>query len=281
MVWTVARNLLLAGAIAWCGRAQKLELPNHSDSFRFAVIGDTGTGQRAQYEIGSRLAESRRLFKFEVVLMLGDNMYGRTDFERKFELPYKPLLEDGVGFYAILGNHDDPNQRQYKSFNMGGRRYYQFEPHPGVVLFGLDSSYMDKTQLDWFETELAKCRARWKIVYLHHPIYSSGARHGSDMQLRSILEPLLVKHRVSLVLAGHDHFYERIKPQRGVHYFVVGGSAKVRKGNVRKTEFTVKSFDTDTSYVLMEIAADKLHFQAISRTGATVDAGVLDPAGSS
>jgi 3',5'-cyclic AMP phosphodiesterase CpdA len=73
---------------------------------------------------------------------------------------------------------------------------------------------LDKRQLEWIEKELAGSGSEWKIVYFHHPLYSSGARHGSDLTLRAVLEPLFVMYGVSVVLAGHDHFYERIKPQR-------------------------------------------------------------------
>src|SRR6266404_9447268 len=100
--------------------AQQLKLPNQKDSFHFAVIGDTGTGERPEYEIAARLAEYRKTFPFDVVVMMGDNMYGGKkpqDFQKKFEQPYKALLDAGVKFYAVLGNHDDVNQRSYKLFN--------------------------------------------------------------------------------------------------------------------------------------------------------------------
>lgn len=258
--------------------AQELKLPNKPDTFRFAVIGDSGTGERPEYEVGARLAEYRQKFKFDTVLMLGDNMYGSQkprDFAKKFEEPYKPLLDSGCKFYAALGNHDDPNQRSYKLFNMGGERFYTFKPRADIRFFALDSNYMDKAQLSWLEKELDASGSAWKIVYFHHPLYSSGGKHGSDTQLRGVLEPLLVKHEVSLVLAGHDHFYERIKPQRGITYFVIGGSAKLREGNVHKSDFTAQAFDTDNSFVLMEIDGDTLYFQAISRTGKTIDSGTV------
>jgi len=110
--------------------APRSTLPNDSDSVKFLVIGDSGTGDRPQYEVAEKIVEARERFKFEFVIMLGDNMYGgetAIDFVRKFETPYKPLLDDGVKFYASLGNHDDPNQRFYQKFNMDGKRYYTFE----------------------------------------------------------------------------------------------------------------------------------------------------------
>lgn len=279
------RAILIAAFAASLALAQQLHLPGKSDSFHFAVIGDTGTGERHEYEVGARMDACRKVFPFDVVLMMGDNMYGAAtpkDFVKKFETPYKPLLDAGVKFYAVLGNHDAPNQRSYKLFNMGGERYFTVKPHSGVRIFGLDSNYLDKTQLAWFEKELAASGSDWKIVFFHHPLYSSAAKHGSDLALRAILEPLFVKYGVSLVLAGHDHIYERIKPQRGIQYFVEGGSAKLREGNARPGEFTAKAFDTDNSFLLMEIDKENLYYEAVSRTGQTVDSGVFQrPAASS
>ena len=96
---------------------------------KFAAIGDTGSGNRGQYETGERMAEAHARFPFEFVIMLGDNMYGRQrpdDFVTKFELPYKKLLDAGVKFYAALGNHDEQENRFYKPWNMDGKRYYTF-----------------------------------------------------------------------------------------------------------------------------------------------------------
>ena len=270
------RAWLAIGVAALSLAAQELKLPNQKDSFHFAVIGDTGTGERPEYEIASRLAEYHKLYPFDVVLMMGDNLYGGKrpqDFQKKFEEPYKALLDAGVKFYAVLGNHDDVNQRSYKLFNMGGQRFFTFKPRNGIRFFALDSNYMDKTQLVWLEKELAASGSDWKIAYFHHPLYSSGAAHGSDLPLRAILEPLFVKYNVSVVLSGHDHFYERMKPQSGILYFVVGGSAKLRIGNPRGGAFSEVSFAKDNSFVLMEIKGDELFFQAISRGGRTIDSG--------
>ena len=268
------RTVAIAALLTYGVWAQSL--PNRPDSFHFAVIGDSGTGARPQYEIGDLLTRYQKISPFKTVVMLGDNIYGSDspkDFARKFELPYKALLDLGVKFHAALGNHDSPQQASYKPFNMGGKRYYTFRPHSGIRFFALDSTFMDKAQLEWLRKELADSASEWKIVYFHHPMYSSGARHGSDMRLRSALEPLLVKYGVALVMAGHDHFYERIKPQQGIHHFVVGGSAKLRAGNVLRTKLTAKAFDRDLSFALMEIDGDTLHFQAVSRKGETVDSG--------
>lgn len=267
-------------AVAAQQPALRIILPQKEDgSLKFAVIGDSGTGGRQQYEIGERMVEAHKLFPFEIVLMLGDNIYGSErpqDFERKFERPYKPLLDAGVKFYAALGNHDGREQRMYKLFNMGGELYYTFKaPKQDVRFFVLDSTYPTPQQLQWLERELENSGEDWKIAYFHHPLYSSGGRHGSSVQLREVLEPLFLKYNVSVVLAGHEHFYERIKPQSGILYLTSGGAAKLREGNIRNySPLTAKGFDTDNHFVLMEISGDELFFQAISRRGETVDSGV-------
>jgi predicted phosphodiesterase len=257
----------------------KLVLPVRENSVRFAVIGDFGTGGREQYRTAEAMARWRERFPFEFVLLLGDNMYGSdrpADYKRKFEDPYKALLDAGVKFYASLGNHDNPNQRFYKLFNMGGEKYYSFKaPKPGARFFAMDSNYLDKPQLDWLEKELAGSKAEWKIVFFHHPIYSSGLRHGPDLEKRKVLEPLFLKHGVDVVFTGHEHFYERIKPQSGIHYFISGAAGKLRRDGVRTTAITDKAFADDQHFMLVEIAGDELHFQTVSRTGVTVDSGVI------
>jgi hypothetical protein len=262
------------------GPSLRITLPAREGSLKFAVVGDTGTGGRAQYQVAERMAEAYGRFPFELVLMLGDNLYGDEDpedYERKFERPYRPLLDAGVKFYASLGNHDDRQQRFYPLFNMGGRLYYSFRaPRQEVRFFALESSYMDRRQVEWVERELERSTEAWKIVFMHHPLYSSGQRHGSNLALRRVLEPLFLRYDVSVVFAGHDHFYERVKPQQGIAYFVVGGSARLRRGNIREgSPLTARGFDTDNSFLLAEIDGDELFFQAIARTGETVDAGVV------
>jgi hypothetical protein len=259
--------------------APSITLPNQPDSVKFAIIGDSGTGSESQYRVATQMAEARTAFPYAFVLMMGDNLYGGSkekDYQTKFELPYKALLDGGVKFYATLGNHDNPNERLYKPFNMNGERYYTFRPKAGVRIFALDSNYMDQTQVGWFEKELQASGADWKIVFFHHPLYSSGEAHGSDVALRRELEPLFLKYGVDAAFAGHEHFYERIKPQKGIYYFISGGAAKLREGNVRAlSPLTEKSFDRGFHFMLIEIGKDALSFQAITDQGKTVDSGTL------
>lgn len=260
--------------------AQERVLPAKSGSVKFGVIGDTGTGDSAQYAVARQLVRYYQAFPFPFVIMLGDNMYGADrpqDYETKFVAPYKALIDAKVEFHAALGNHDDPNQRFYKPFNMGGNRYNTFKKG-NVRFFVLDSNYLDPEQVKWLEKELQASGSDWKIAYFHHPLYTTAAR-GPEVELRAILEPLFVKYGVDVVFSGHEHVYERIKPQQGIHYFTAGGAAKLREGDTREGALTDVGYSKDRSFMLVEIDKDQMYFQTISRTGTTVDKGVIERRG--
>ena len=223
------------------------------------------------------MTKARDSFPFDLVIMLGDNMYGSqtpADYVRKFEQPYAPLLAAGVRFHASIGNHDRPEQVSYKHFNMNGQRYYSYVRN-NVRFLALDSTLMDQKQVAWIETTLRGAGEEWKICYFHHPLYSNAARHGSSVDLRVLLEPLFLKYRVNVVFSGHDHVYERLVPQKGIHYFVSGSGGQLRRGNMRRSEQTAFAFDQDLSFMLVEVAGAEMFFQVISRTGQTVDSGTI------
>jgi predicted MPP superfamily phosphohydrolase len=109
--------------------AQDLVLPNKPGSLKFAAMGDNGTGEQPEYDVAKQMDAWHGRFPYDMVIMLGDNMYGGqqpADFVRKFQTPYKALLDAGVKFYATLGNHDKTSNHAYGLFGVGGQRYYTF-----------------------------------------------------------------------------------------------------------------------------------------------------------
>jgi predicted phosphodiesterase len=256
--------------------AQEVVLPRKDGSVRFLVLGDAGTGDREQYEVANQIVRFGVRYPFTFAIMLGDNIYGSErpqDFDKKFIRPYKPLLDAGVEFNAALGNHDDPNQRYFKPFNLGGNRYRTFKKG-NVRFFVIDSNYLDPAQVKWLEKELSESGSDWKIAYFHHPLYTT-ARRGPEVELRAVLEPIFVKHGVDVVFTGHEHIYERLNPQKGIYHFTVGGAAKLRKGDTRPGALIAARYDRDRSFMVAEIAGDSLYFQTLSRKGAVVDRGVI------
>ena len=256
-------GLLLAGALvaatappasppAAAAATAPLALPLKEGSLRFAVIGDSGTGSGAQYELARLLAEWRADFPFELVLMIGDNIYGRDDprdYRQKFEEPYRALLDAGVKFYAALGNHDDPNAALLQAVQHGGRALLHVQGAPGGVrFFALDSNYMDKPAARVAGEGARRRRARTgrsaSSITRSTPRARSTARTRSCARRSS---PLFVKHGVDVVLTGHEHFYERIKPQNGIHYFISGAAGQLRGANIAQLRDRPHMASTRTS----------------------------------
>jgi hypothetical protein len=270
-------TLALALASWWSVTAQPFALPSLPDSVKFAAIGDAGTGDPPQYDIANQMTRFHAKFPFDQVLMLGDNIYGSQgpqDLVKKFSQPYKALLDLGVKFYATLGNHDDPVNMRYPPWNMGGRGYYSFATK-NVRFFALDSNKVDQKELAWLENALKATQEDWKICYFHNPLYSDGGTHGPSVDVRVVFEPLFVTYGVNVVFAGHDHIYERLTPQKGIYYFIEGAAGQLRKGDTRRSATTAAAFDQDESFILAEIDGNRLSFQAVSRTGMTVDSGTI------
>jgi hypothetical protein len=266
---------------------ETLTLPNSPNSVKFAVIGDSGRGNQAQKDVAAQMARFHERFAFPFVLMLGDNLYEgpqtADDYRLKFEEPYAPLLAEGVQFFASLGNHDDRREVDYEPFNMRGRRYYRFAP-PGnllarlttpVAFFALDSTYLDSDQLAWLDKELEASPADWKIVFLHHPIYTSGRYRATAFVNRSTLESIFRRRHVSVVFSGHEHIYQRSTLQNGIQYFISGGAGSLRAGDGQPAPYIARTYSANYHFMLIEIEGDVLYFQAISRTGTTIDAGRL------
>jgi len=277
-VTAVARTGLQAGS---------LTLPNSLTSVKFAVIGDSGRGNPPQHEVAAQMVAFREDFDFDFVLMLGDNIYegpaSPEDYRAKFEAPYRELLDDGVKFFAVLGNHDDPRQVSYAPFNMNGERYYTFAPPEDLLtriatrveFFAIDSTNLDRAQMQWLDQRLGASKADWKIVYLHHPLYTSGRYRNASRAHRWALEPMLTRHRVDVVFSGHEHIYQRSELQQGIQYFVSGGAGSLRLGDGVAAPFVARTYDGDHHFMLVEIDDDEVDFQAISRKGETIDAGTL------
>ena len=224
-------------------KAATVPLPNQPDSFRFGVLGNSGTGEQAQYDLADQMAALRERFKYDAVILLGDNIQGNErpqDFVKKFEAPYKRLLEAGVTFHAALGNEDSPEQRYYKHFSMKGNLHYTFEPRPDVQFIVVQSALCrqgpdpvaggDVKEFD----ECVEDRLPAPPALLIRP----PARLALP-RLRTVLEPLFLQYNVSVVFSAHDNIYERTKPQGGITYFVVGSGGKVQQGGIdRNTGLT-------------------------------------------
>src|SRR5215831_617818 len=254
--------------------------------WRSQLDGERGTGNRDQIGIARQMFDAHRQSAFDFAVAVGDNIYPNGSaryFTKHFEQPFAALLKERVSFHAVLGNHDvqegRQDQCQYPLFNMGGRNYYTVKQGDGLLdLFMLDSTDCDTAQIGWLEQQLKGSTARWKLAVLHHPLYSSGKKHGSDLTLRKKLEPLFVRYGVNAAFSGHDHIYERTIPQQGIQYFVTGAGGNTRRGGVDlRSPFRAASYDEDNHFMVIEVEHQQIRYAAVSETGTIIDRGVILP----
>jgi calcineurin-like phosphoesterase family protein len=256
-----------------------LRMPRKARSVRFAVLGDSGTGDANQRKVADMLwsyFEQDNRFKF--ALLLGDNLYASreaaSDYRAAFLDPYKKFLDARVVFRATLGNHDLPAQADFPPFHMGGKERYSFTER-NVKFVCLNSNKpTDPEQLHWLDDEFGNADG-WRICFFHHPLYSSGEHASESRKIRAALEDALVRNHVNVVFSGHEHFYERATPQKNVQYFVSGAAAKLRRGDLAGASFTAFGWDREHSVMLVEIDGDTMYFQALGESGRTIDCGVL------
>jgi hypothetical protein len=256
------------------GAVSPLAMPQTRGGTIFGIMGDSGSGDEAQEAVAQAMItyfDTARHFPF--VIMLGDNLYD-DDYTNEFLTPYKPLLDHGVKFYAALGNHDRDLEIHFKPFNMGDKDRYSFDE--GNARFAvLNSNHpADPEQIKWLDSVYNDAGTKWRIAYFHHPLYSSGqhSAEGRDV-IRPGLEPALVRNKVNVVFSGHEHLYERIRPQKGIQHFVSGGGGRYLY-KVRPSEFDEVA-ESEHHFMVAEIAGDRLLFEAISHKQKVMDCGIV------
>lgn len=267
--------------------------------FAFVAVGDAGCGCADQEHVARRMLEWYGEKPYQVVLMLGDNIYGkggkaggdRALFQEEFDKYYKPLIDHGVKFYAAVGNHDVETRgagdeiADKTRFNiLGDNGYYTFTPdvsadgRPLVTFYALNSSIQaqksdEATQITWLSKKLVEDTALWKIPFFHHPIYAPGGAHDPEVGFRDGIENMLVAAGVRMTLAGHDHFYARMKPQKGIIHFISGGGGRSLMNPIKNdlTAEAMKSFH----FLYVEVDPAYIHFWAIPASGPPIDQGAI------
>ena len=253
--------------------------PTADPIFRFVAVADTGTGGSGQYAVAKAMTRYYEEHPFNFILLAGDNIYPNGEIEKieeVFEKPYQPLLEKGVKFHAVLGNHDirinnGEDELKYAGFNMSDR-YYTFRQE-NVQFFALDTNHNAdwKAELPWLDRELSRSDAPWKIVFAHHHIYSSGVR-GINQLFVENLTPILEKHGVQLYLNGHEHHYERTRPLNGITYLICGAGAKLRP--VRRSEWTEYA-TSNLSFAAFDVYEDAIFISGIDTNNRIFDRGII------
>lgn len=278
--------LLVAGAVtAWFPQQTRAYLTHWKGSptqtspyrapsrdgllLRIAVAGDVGKNvPRLRRTAAAMVATG----PYDVLLLLGDNVYPDGDPERVEEAvldPFAGVLAEGAELRAIVGNHDVmKGNAEAQLAALGQRGRWWSVERAGVLLVGLDSTDpANPAQLRWLRRTLAGSDATWKIAALHHPPYSAGFQ-GSSSEARAAFSPILAELGVRLVLSGHDHDYQRSVPIDGVTYVVSGAAASARRTSSH--DFTAVSFSWH-HFVELDVYADRIEGRAVNQERRTAD----------
>jgi len=253
----------------------------------FVAMGDQGEGSPEQRKVAELINAKAQKDSLEFVLLLGDNFYSdgvsgvndpqwRTKFEDMYNLPGL-----NVPFYAALGNHDHHknNARYQVEYTQRSKKwkmpapFYTFtqkiDAQNEVQFFALDTQVIaetkpDKTsQIQWLEEELKNSKAKWKIVFGHHPVFSYG-EHGNERRMVDLVRPLLEKYEVDAYFCGHDHDRQLIEPVNGVYYIISGTGAKSRSTMYGKNTIFAA---TNLGYVWVRVSPQEFHLQFLDGAG--------------
>ena len=209
-----------------------------SAELRLAIAGDVGHPSAELELTVAAMADEHARRPFDALVLLGDNIYPDGDPARVREAvldPLAPILGRGVDLAAVLGNHDVDQGRPDEVARRLGMPARWYERRFGAVqLLALDSTRpADREQGAWVNRTLAGSDAAFRVVALHHPPYSAGW-HGSSRAVRRAFGPAFARHGVDVVLAGHEHDYQRSKPIRGTVYVVSGAATHLRATGKRR-----------------------------------------------
>ncbi len=263
---------------------------------RFVAFGDFGDGSEAQRAVARAMADYDAKKPFDFGVTLGDNFYpqGINDpasprWESEWEVPYGPL---GVRLYASLGNHDrydeaSPGAEMARSRKSATwclpRPYYTFQAGP-VQFFALDTDRIErkedvKEQLAWLDQELGASTASWKVVFGHHPIYSSGNGHGDSAAQKASLLPIFKKHQVALYLAGHDHHMELQRPEGGVAFVISGAAGHEQRGVEVKAPCVAWAAGKKPGFAVLDANTERIAVEFIDTDGTILYRSEIRPGG--
>ena len=243
---------------------------------RVAVAGDVGHPSPHLDATVAAMMRAAAARPFDALVLLGDNVYPDGDpalLDQAVLRPFAPVMSQGTRLLPVLGNHDVQAGHAdvlVRRLGMPGRWYAC--PLGDVLLVGLDSTCADdREQRAWLADTLQSRDATWTVVALHHPPYSAGW-HGSELSVRAAFEPLFRRFSVDLVLAGHEHDYQRSRPVGDTTYVISGAATHLRP--TARADFTAAAFSTH-HFLDLHVVGDRLHLHAVDHAGRIFDSLTL------
>jgi len=287
---TLCLGVLLLGLLLWVTLFARLPIAHaQSDTVRFAVIGDFGLNNSTERDV----ADLVKSWNPDFVITVGDNNYpyGAAStidanigkYYHNFIFPYTGAYGNGATtnrFFPSLGNHDwyTAGATPYLDYFVlpNNERYYDFVQGP-VHFFAVDSDPHEpdgntstSVQGNWLMNRLSTSTFPWKLVYFHHPPYSSGATHGSTPWMQWPFQ----QWGATAVLAGHDHDYERVV-LNGFPYFVNGTGGRNLRSFLTPIPGSEVRYSSDYGAMLVTASAGSITFQFINRAGSLIDSYTL------
>jgi 3',5'-cyclic AMP phosphodiesterase CpdA len=243
----------------------------------FVAFGDFGGGG-AQYSVAAAMEKWAAGHRVDALVTAGDNVYPTGEpslYASELDAPYKSLRASRP-MWATLGNHDvGAGHGAQELAHLGLPSLPYTKTLPNAQLLFVDANHPDAAQAAWLDQQLAAPGPPFRIVVFHQPAWSCGL-HGSTPEVDRLWVPVLEKHRVALVLNGHDHDYERFTSAGGVTYVVTGGGGQDVYPLIPCTGTPQENAKAQVHHFTgVEIGAHTLTLTAVGTDGAVIDRAVL------
>lgn len=245
-----------------------------ADRSGFVAFGDFGGGPM-QDEVAAAMEEWVRDHPVQALVTTGDNVYdfGEPElFEAQLDAPYADLRRSRP-MWVTLGNHDVARGFEDEQLDHLGLPDLPYAKElAGVQLLFLDANRPDEVQAQWLDQHLVAPGPRFRVVVFHQPAYSC-ALHGPTPGVVDRWVPVFERHRVALVLAGHDHLYERFVSPGGVTYVVTGGGGRSLYPFREPCQFAemLAGYAEAFHFVGVEVRGRTLTATAVSAEGEVLD----------
>jgi len=241
------------------------------------AFGDFGGGE-AQAAVAAQMKRWADAHRVDALVTTGDNVYPTGEpqlYASQLDAPYRDLRASRP-FWATLGNHDVGAGHGAAELAYLGLPPGPYEKDlPGVQLLLLDANQPDAAQASWLDNALSRPGPPLRVVVFHQPAWSCGL-HGSTPAVDQVWVPVIERHRVALVLNGHDHDYERFTSPAGVTYVVTGGGGQTVFPLLPCSDTPPENARADQHHFTgVEVTANTLTVTAVDTDGAVIDRAVL------
>ncbi len=277
--------------------------PDRDTPFTFTAYGDQGVSEDSKLMVQRVVSENAAFH-----LHLGDLSYANTADRGKVWDDWLEIitpLASRVAYMPSLGNHENeklttasPNTERVGYVAYLARfalpkpeTRYTFDYAGARFIAPNSDDFKNKEQMVWLREALRAARSdpkvRWVIVFQHHPPYSSNVRRENNKPLIAAWEPLLDEFKVDLVLAGHNHNYERTLPMRdgqathtdaktsargaGTVYVISGGGGKGLYDFVPEKPVWCAAREKTHNFLRIKVDGQALTVTALRRDGSTIE----------